>query len=95
VHRSSGDVADEEVREALLPRAGADENAAEPVPEEDDARDLESPCPATAPDALRVERLPQDERIRVGVEVEARKEEDDVEQAVLDCHEELRETVEV
>jgi hypothetical protein len=90
-----GDVADKQVRKTGLPGATPGEDAAEPAPEEDDARDLEAPRPATASCALGVKRLAHDKGVRVGVEVEAREEEDDVEEAVLKLHEEMSKAVPV
>jgi hypothetical protein len=73
VYGSGGDVADEHVREAVFPGATVGEDAAEPAPEKDDADYLETPRPATAARTFGVERLADDEWVRISVEVEARE----------------------
>jgi hypothetical protein len=95
VHGGRGDVADEQVREAHFPRAAVGEEAAKPAPEKEDARNLETPCPAPAARALGVERFADDKWVRVGVEVEAGEPHDKVEEAVLELDEKVGEAVEV
>lgn len=88
--QGAGDgVTDEEVRERGLPGAAAVQDSPEPRPEEDDAGDLHAPRPPAASRALGVKGLLVEVGVRVGVEVEAGKGHDEVEDLVLHAEGEL------
>lgn len=85
---------DKEIGESHLPRSTAIEHSTKPSPKEHDADDFHSPRPPASSGTFGVKSFFIKVGIGVGVEIEAGKGHDDVEQFVLDAEEDLGEPVE-